>query len=167
MVANKLELAMFLTQVAWESDGLKAKEEYEALQGHCNDKYKANDDVAGHHYWGRGYIQLTWSYNYKAASQDLYQNDDLLQNPENVATDEQKAWDTAAWFWAKNVHSQLAASPQEFGLTTRAINGKLECDDPTGEPRAKKRFANFVIMAEAFHLDRQLYKESGCYPVSA
>jgi len=165
-ITSKLELAMFLAQVAWESAGLKAKEESDALKGLCNDKYKLKDDVPGKHYWGRGYIQLTWSYNYKAASQALYNSEKLLKNPDIVAKDEKAAWDTAAWFWKENVKPTLKKSPLEFGLTTRAINGKLECDSKAGWGKAKKRYHNFQKITNAFNLDPAIAKESGCYPAN-
>ena len=36
--------------------------------------------INGHVYYGRGYVQLTWDYNYKKAGKEL--NVDLLNNPE-------------------------------------------------------------------------------------
>ncbi len=40
-------------------------------------------------YYGRGYIQLTWDFNYRPASQYLYNDENvLLNNPEIVADDQ-------------------------------------------------------------------------------
>lgn len=61
--------------------------------------------IKGKRYWGRGYIQLTWSYNYKAASLDLFNDDRLYTDPDQVATDDNIAWEVSFWFWKKNVHS--------------------------------------------------------------
>ena len=60
----------------------------------------------GKNYYGRGYIQLTHSYNYKAASLDLYHDLRLIDNPDLVATSEDAAWGTAFWFWKVHVHNR-------------------------------------------------------------
>ena len=46
---------------------------------------------------GRGYIMLTGSANYKAASEALYNDDRLLNNPALVASSEDYAWQTSFW----------------------------------------------------------------------
>lgn len=83
-------------------------------------------------YYGRGYIQLSWDYNYKAASIFLFGDEKLIENPDigknefsyqkkllfdsikskffkkiissfSVASNDDVAWSTAFWFWKKNV----------------------------------------------------------------
>ena len=46
---------------------------------------------------GRGYIMLTGSANYKAASEALYNDDRLLDNPGLVASSENYAWGVSFW----------------------------------------------------------------------
>lgn len=87
-------------------------------------------------YYGRGMMQLTWDYNYKAASQSLYGDDRLIQNPEQVADNPEIGWATAAWFWKTNVHHVAST----FGGTLKAINGALECD---GGSHAQNRILRF------------------------
>jgi hypothetical protein len=79
-IESKRELAMFLAQILWESDGLRARREYACVNG-CPKEYKSDLDFPGQSYYGRGYIQLTWAYNYIAASKDLYNDDRLLKDP--------------------------------------------------------------------------------------
>jgi predicted chitinase len=55
-------------------------------------------------YFGRGFIQLTHCYNYRACSRDLYGDDRFVKNPDLVASDDNIAMATALWFWCKNVH---------------------------------------------------------------
>jgi predicted chitinase len=64
---------MALTQYMHESDGLRAKREYRCEGNGCPGEYETWDcDAPGQDYYGRGYIQLTWCYNYRDASNELY-----------------------------------------------------------------------------------------------
>lgn len=95
-----LQPAMALAQFLHESDGLRAKEEFKCKDTGCPNDYKTPGcDAPGQTYYGRGYIQLTWCNNYKAASQDLYKDDRLVSDPKSVASNENYSWDTAFWFW--------------------------------------------------------------------
>lgn len=99
-ISTKQEAAMALAQFLHESAGLTAKKEIRCEQTGCPTDYLTPGcDVAGKRYYGRGYIQLTWCANYKAASQDLLGNDSLVQDPDSVATNENLAWNTAFYFW--------------------------------------------------------------------
>lgn len=87
-------------------------------------------------YYGRGMLQLTWDYNYKACSTYLYNDDRLIQNPEQVADDPAVGWATAACYWQRAVHPTATT----FGNTLKAINGALECD---GGSHAENRVLRF------------------------
>ncbi|KAL8139012.1 hypothetical protein V2J09_005013 [Rumex salicifolius] len=76
-------------------------------------------------YFGRGPLQISWNYNYGPAGQSI--GFDGLNSPETVSSDATIAFKTALWFWTNNVHSIITGG-QGFGATTRAINGKIECD---------------------------------------
>jgi predicted chitinase len=156
----KRELAMFLTQVLWESDGLRAKVEYKCRTNGCPKEYRHKLDKPGKKYFGRGYIQLTWAYNYKACSRDLYKDDRLLKHPGSVGRDEVLSWATAAWFWKKNVHK--VTNSGRFGLTTKAINGALECGKGPNVKKARIRFQKYRKVFKAFGLSGKPL-EGGCY----
>lgn len=99
-ISSKEEAAMALAQFLHESAGLTAKKEIRCEQSGCPGDYETPGcDVEGKRYYGRGYTQLTWCANYKAASQDLLGNESLVTDPDSVATDENLAWSTAFWFW--------------------------------------------------------------------
>lgn len=49
-----------------------------------------------------------------------------------------------------------------FGVTTKAINGGLECDNSAGHPVAQKRYANYNKIRTAFGL-KGAGVERGCY----
>jgi len=71
-ITSKVELAMFLTQVIWESGGLRHKAELRCQQTNCPHEYRLPGDPRGKYYYGRGYLQLSWSYNYRKASREKY-----------------------------------------------------------------------------------------------
>jgi len=58
-------------------------------------------------YFGRGYVQRTWRKNYVDANanggckNEKGNSVDIVENPEEVATDENLAWCTLAYFWKK------------------------------------------------------------------
>lgn len=56
-IKTKREAAMFLAQILWESDGLKAKSEYACIKTGCPGLYGTSRYI-GNNYYGRGYIQL-------------------------------------------------------------------------------------------------------------
>ena len=77
--------------------------------------------------------------------------DFFYNNPDVVAG--QYAWDSADWFFQTNVHDDSG----EFGLTTNAINGPLECP---GSATAQKRYEIFDALAQQVGLTG--YSSSGC-----
>lgn len=166
-IATKQEAAMFMAQCWHESDQFQATEEYackgdEAKKAACDKSYPLTPGKGktGQHYYGRGYIQLTWDYNYEEASAALFPQDPkkLIEKPDLVATDDEIAWRTAAWFWNKNVHK--VATDGKFGATTRAINGALECDGKKPDIAAK-RFKYYETIMKAIGETATL-DPSGC-----
>jgi len=115
-----VEQAMFLANVIWESGGLQYLKEIACQKGQC--PYGK--------YYGRGYIQLTWDYNYHSASKDLFGDRRLLRFPDLV-TRPDLAWATALWYWRKHVLPALieknAIATLSLGYAVSRINGALEC----------------------------------------
>ena len=64
--------AIFLAQLLHESGGLTMKAEEKCLKDSCRKEYRRKRDPADKFCYGRGYLQLTWSYNYKGASKALF-----------------------------------------------------------------------------------------------
>lgn len=159
-ISSKRELAMFLSNILHESDGLQAKAEIQCLTDGCKGQYDAASD--GTVYYGRGYTQLTWKANYAAASKELYGDENkLLSNPNIVATDENVAWDTAFWYWKTRVHTAPGVTEGKFGATTKAINGALECGGGPN-PKAQRRFEMYTKILKVFGINEAPI-ESGCY----
>jgi hypothetical protein len=133
---RRQEMAAFLGQIAHESDQLRAQREYkrENWDKYCRDDARLSC-APGQQYYGRGPIQLSWNYQYKAAGDFL--GLDLWSDPD-------VAWRTALWYWmtqpgesSQTSHAAIR-SGAGFGATTRAINGPLECDKPA-DPDARRK----------------------------
>jgi predicted chitinase len=142
-VASKLPLkeqAMFLANSIWETGGLQYLKEIACSNGSCT--YGK--------YYGRGYMQLTWDYNYKAASQDIYKDDRLVTNPD-LAAQPEGAWATAVWFWTKNVRPAISGAIDSYNLgpAVKKINGALEC--PANQ-KAKNRLAIYNEILKSWNI---------------
>ena len=156
---------MALAQFIHESNGLRAKEEYACRISKCPDRYRNRGcEKPGKYYYGRGYIQLTWCYNYRDAGRGLRLGDALLNDPDLVASNEQYAnRDTAFWFWKEKVRKGKYGPDVlagKFGFSTNVINGG-ECTRRYVE-RAKKRFQIYQNVYTTFGLTGQP-DERGCY----
>lgn len=155
---KRQEMAAFLGQIAHESDHLRAQREYKKANW---DKYCRSTDsfgcAPGQQYFGRGPIQLSWNYQYKAAGDAL--GLDLWADPDLVARDPTVAWRTALWYWMTQP-GESRWSPHHalrqglgFGATTRAINGTLECDKPDQadvQRKVKRRIDFYQHASELF-----------------
>jgi len=161
-INSKQEAAMAVTQFMHESDGYRALREYRCQNDGCpNDYNTPGCDVPGQRYYGRGWIQLTWCYNYRSASNALYGNEWLLGDADAVARDVYIAWQTSMWYWAASVHNANGVQNGQFGSSTRAINGALECDGAY-QHVARQRFQMYGVVRSAFNL-AGAGDERGCY----
>ncbi|EPH45198.1 chitinase [Streptomyces aurantiacus] len=131
---RKQEAAAFLANVSHETGGLvHIVEQNQANYPHYCDRTQPYGCPAGHDkYYGRGPIQLSWNFNYKAAGDAL--GIDLLHNPDLVQNNAAVAWKTGLWYWntqngpgTMTPHNAMV-NGAGFGETIRAINGSLECN---------------------------------------
>ncbi|MFI6495795.1 glycoside hydrolase family 19 protein [Nonomuraea typhae] len=131
---RKQEAAAFLANVNHETGGLvHIVEQNTANYPHYCDRSQSYGCPAGQAaYYGRGPIQLSWNFNYKAAGDAL--GLPLLTNPWLVQQDAAVAWKTALWYWmtqngpgTMTAHNAMVGS-RGFGETIRSINGSLECN---------------------------------------
>jgi len=88
-------------------------------------------------YHGRGYIQLSWDYNYRAAA-DYLRNPRIFNEPDIVMNDPTVNWQTVQWFWVTNVQDTFRRRGYTMGASVRAINGGLECDNGPINPQRVK-----------------------------
>ncbi|HSC87615.1 MAG TPA: glycoside hydrolase family 19 protein [Polyangiaceae bacterium] len=145
---RKREIAAFLANVAQETGFLKYTREINQGE-YC--EWRADCACqAGQKYFGRGAIQLSWNYNYCAASAALSHLGlgDLRANPDLVATSAELAWVTGVWYWMERDGGSGTTSHQaiingSFGGTIRAINGSLECGAKWYSAAGPARVSNF------------------------
>ncbi|MEV1289458.1 glycoside hydrolase family 19 protein [Micromonospora sp. NPDC049679] len=130
---RKQEAAAFLANVNHETGGLvHVVEQNTANYPHYCDAGQPYGCPAGQAaYYGRGPIQLSWNFNYKAAGDAL--GLPLLTNPSLVQNDAAVAWKTGLWYWntqsgpgTMTPHNAMV-NGRGFGETIRSINGSLEC----------------------------------------
>ncbi|HEU4946731.1 MAG TPA: glycoside hydrolase family 19 protein [Kribbella sp.] len=130
---RKREAAAFLANVDHETAGLRhIVEQNQAQYSRYCDHARPYGCPAGQAaYYGRGALQLSWNFNYKAAGDAL--GTDLLDNPQRVEQDATLAWKTALWYWntktgdAKTTPHDAMVAGVGFGETVRGVNGALEC----------------------------------------
>ncbi|WP_405574916.1 ricin-type beta-trefoil lectin domain protein [Streptomyces sp. NBC_01167] len=131
---KKQAAAAFLANVSHETGGLvHVVEQNTANYPHYCDWSQPYGCPAGQAaYYGRGPIQLSWNFNYKAAGDAL--GIDLLGNPWQVEQNAAIAWKTGLWYWntqngpgTMTPHNAMV-NQAGFGQTIRSINGSLECD---------------------------------------
>lgn len=130
-IVKPLQIAAFIAQLAHESGSFHYVEEiangsnYEFRKDLGNLEFEAlqaahaNGSTSGKWYKGRGLIQITGYYNYKACGTAL--NVDLITNPK-LLSEEEYACRSAAWFWnSRNLNSY--ADLGKFSNITKLING--------------------------------------------
>ena len=131
---RKQEAAAFLANVSHETGGLVyIVEQNTANYPHYCDTSQSYGCPAGQAaYYGRGPIQLSWNFNYKAAGDAL--GLPLLTNPWLVQNDAAVAWKTGLWYWmtqngpgTMTAHNAMV-NGAGFGQTIRSINGSIECN---------------------------------------
>ncbi|MEU3984458.1 glycoside hydrolase family 19 protein [Streptomyces sp. NPDC026672] len=131
---KKQEAAAFLANVSHETGGLVYVVEQNTANypTYCDWSQPYGCPAGQAAYYGRGPIQLSWNFNYKAAGDAL--GIDLLNNPWLVQNDSAVAWKTGLWCWntqsgpgTMTPHNAMV-NGAGFGQTIRSINGCLECD---------------------------------------
>ena len=131
---KKQEAAAFLANVSHETGGLvHIVEQNTANYPHYCDASQPYGCPAGNdEYYGRGPVQLSWNFNYKAAGDAL--GLDLLTNPWRVEREPAVAWQTGLWYWmtqsgpgTMSGHTAMTTGAG-FGESIRSINGSLECN---------------------------------------
>ncbi|GAA2582152.1 hypothetical protein GCM10010399_09930 [Dactylosporangium fulvum] len=130
---KRQEAAAFLANVSHETGSLVYIHEINTANWptYCDRSQPYGCPAGQSAYHGRGPIQLSWNFNYKAAGDAL--GVDLLNNPDLVATNASISWQTGLWYWmtgtggAGTTSHNAMVNGQGFGTTIRAING-IECN---------------------------------------
>jgi predicted chitinase len=142
MTIRKREAAALFADFAHESDFFRAVREYNTANycSYCDWSQPYGCPAGQCEYYGRGPVQLSWNYNYKSAGDSLGIN--LLNSPDQVATNNVIAWKTAIRYWmvekATTCHAAMENTGLGFHYTIRAINGGLECPSMGGTNTAAR-----------------------------
>ncbi|CAM6120882.1 unnamed protein product [Calypogeia fissa] len=161
------ELAAFAAHVQQETGGLVYITEIDKSGNYCDPTSVQYPCAKNQLYYGRGPVQLSWNFNYGAASPAV--RADILAHPNRVAMDPVLAFKTALWFWTTpsgsipSIHDVITGKyvPTEqdiklgrldgFGLTIDIINGELECGKAT--PQAANRVTYFLQFSSLLGVD--------------
>ena len=126
------EAAAFLANVDHETAGLVYINEVDQSGNYCDTSQSYGCPAGTYAYYGRGPLQISWNFNYEAAGNAIGQ--DLLDNPDLVATNAAVSWETALWYWMTQTgpgtmtgHNAMV-NGAGFGQTIWAINGSVECN---------------------------------------
>ena len=131
---KKQEAAAFLANVSHETGGLVyiVEQNTSNYPHYCDTSQSYGCPAGTAAYYGRGPIQLSWNFNYKAAGDAL--GIDLLNNPYLVEQDAAVSWKTGLWYWNTQTgpgtmtpHDAMV-NQRGFGETIRSINGSIECN---------------------------------------
>ena len=76
----------------------------------------------GYKFRGRGGIQLTGRANYQAFA-NYSGRQDIMDNPDLLATDMELAAQASAWFWKNNSKASAYAEAGNFAAARKAVNG--------------------------------------------
>jgi predicted chitinase len=159
----------FVAQTIWESGGYKYNEEIAATTPPYSTRssYQICDwntgavATNGKFFYGRGYLQLSWCANYKAYGKARMINNDadyFYKNPDLVATLPYSI-DSAAWYFETIVKDNSG----RFGLTTKDINGPIECIGANNYVGSKPQKRYQIFVALAIQVGLTGYSEGGCY----
>lgn len=119
-INTRFRVAMFLAQVAHESDSFKTAEEYASGAAYEGRKDLGNTKPGdGRRYKGRGLIQITGRDNYtkcgKALGLDLVNKPEQLKEPAHACT-------SAGWFWSQKGLNAISDTGSILAATKK-ING--------------------------------------------
>ncbi|MFF4401712.1 chitinase [Streptomyces sp. NPDC001480] len=153
---KKREAAAFLANVSHETSGLIYINEQNKANWPTYCQQEPYGCPAGQSaYHGRGPLQISWNYNYKAAGDAVHI--DLLNHPNLAATNPVVTWKLALWYWMTQYgpgtmtpHHAMVKSGG-FGETIRSINGAIECNG--GNPaEMKDRVAKYKKFTKMLHV---------------
>ncbi|KAJ3233102.1 Chitinase 1 [Chytriomyces hyalinus] len=129
------ELALLLGNTAHESGAYKYKEEIM-----CEGVTGVTGKCPYGWYHGRGYIQISWEDNYRKCGDAIGR--DLVSNPDIVIQDDSVNWATVMWYWTSTVQPMLQKEGYTLGVSTKSINGYLECSSMGGSQIASGRISH-------------------------
>jgi hypothetical protein len=141
----------------------------------CNSKVSESGEKPGFiesnkMFYGRGPIQLSWSYNYKDLQDKGYlpQGVDVCANPDVIATNAEYTWISVFYFWATNKVAEVVVPEQgegDWGSALQIINSR-ECKADAPKGPLQQRLNYYCLAATALKA-KPLLKLDGCEGLKA
>jgi hypothetical protein len=113
-------------------------------------KYGVKDPATGHVYYGRGYVQLTWKFNYQKAKDEI--GPDFVADPD-LALDPAYAAKIlfdgcmAGWFTGKALAAYINAERCDYANARRVVNGTDKAQLIAGYARTFERALTSAVAA--------------------
>ncbi|KAL4510722.1 hypothetical protein ABPG72_004876 [Tetrahymena utriculariae] len=137
-LADKQEFAAFFTIIRSETEfsyGFPCSRELRCPDCvHCSYNSKGLQCLQNQNlqYYGRGPIQLSWDYNYKAFSQSYFGDERFLNNPTLMENNPEISWVSAIWFWMNQQGYGGWCMPQagwseHYNCNAKCPNGPQGC----------------------------------------
>ncbi len=129
-IDTPLRQVHFIAQIGHESGELRFREEIAS-----GTAYEGRRDLGntrrgdGTRFKGRGLIQLTGRANYTDYARGIDREQEILQNPEIIATDPGLCVDVAGWYWETRKINALADRDDLIAVTKRINGGTNGLDD--------------------------------------
>jgi len=125
-IDTPIELASFLSQILYESGGLKWMREIwgptKAQNGYEGRKDLGNTVAGdGKRFMGRGPLQITGRNNYTRMSKDMFGDDRLLKTPEILATPDYGIWSACIYWGWRNLDA--VDDDNSIERETKLVNG--------------------------------------------
>ncbi|KAG5623210.1 hypothetical protein H5410_008428 [Solanum commersonii] len=145
--AREKEIAAFFGQTSHETTGGSLSADGPFAGGYC---FLREGNQVGSGFYGRGPIQLTGQSNYDLAGQAIGQ--DLVNNPDLVATDSTVSFKTAIWFWMTAQGHHATTLSQGNGRHQQIDN---QATNPQVEDRIGfyRRYCTILNVAPGDNLD--------------
>lgn len=150
-ISSQQEMAMYLAQVIYETNGLTFRvvppcsslSNCTVCSNYTSKHVNNTGGVDGINYYGRGHLYIQNASEYLAVSQALFNDDSLLRNPNFLVNSYSVAWATAAWKWKTYVKPVLGGS-DAFGLTTKYLR-PADCAVPQNGNQTQQATTAFQI----------------------
>jgi predicted chitinase len=141
LVTNRRREVGFLSQAVIETDYFRTFEEYGKGSGK---EYGI--------YYGRGMHQLTWKETYAACSKAVFNDDRLVNHPEQVANDIEVNIKATAWYWRDyKPFNSLADDLNVDEIIHKLYGGTVKSQSPTVRHSVELRRSFYVTIQMALN----------------
>jgi len=159
-IVDAEEAAMALAHIIYESDGLRrTREGGDQVKSSNSFTFTSQCRLPDQFYLGKGYLKLRGCNNYFTASEAIYGDFRLHENPDQVAEHDNVAWATSMYLWGDRAHPVKEVQMGKFGASIKELT-EDECTT-LANWNAETRFKIYGVIRQAFDLPG-MGDPSGC-----